>query len=119
MDAAGFSSSLSNVVSGETEVGGPLTGRKGAALAALEVPSRGSARFYWLAAPGGVGGRQTISIYDLTGRRRRVLEVGGGAGGKVTWDGRDAQGDRVPAGVYYARLLSGSIHAQTRLVLLP
>ena len=119
VDAAGFSSSLSNVVSVETEVGGPLTGRKGAALAALEVPSRGSARFYWLAAPGGVGGRQTISIYDLAGRRRRVLEVGGGAGGKVTWDGRDTQGDRVPAGVYYARLLSGSIHAQTRLVLLP
>jgi hypothetical protein len=119
VDDASNPSLLSNVVAAQTEVGGPLAGRSGAALAALEQPSRGSALFYWQASADGVGGRQTIQIYDVTGRRLRALEVGGGVGGKANWDGRDAEGRSVPAGLYYARLLSGSIHVQTRLVLLP
>jgi subtilisin family serine protease len=119
VDDADNPSLLSNVVATHTEVGGPLAGRSGAALAALSQPSRGSALFYWQASPDGVGGRQSIRIFDVTGRRLRVLDVGGGLGGKATWDGRDAEGRSVPAGLYYARLLSGSVHAQTRLVLLP
>ncbi|MEK7331097.1 MAG: S8 family serine peptidase, partial [Candidatus Eisenbacteria bacterium] len=119
VDDANNPSLLSNVVATQTEVGGPLAGRSGAALAALEQPSRGSALFYWQASADGVGGRQSIHIFDVTGRRLRVLDVGGGVGGKTKWDGRDAEGRSVPAGLYYARLLSGSVHAQTRLVLLP
>jgi chitodextrinase len=119
MDDENNASLLSNVVAAQTEVGGPLTGRHGVALAVLAQPSRGTALFFWQAAPDGAGGRQSIQIYDVTGRRRRVLEVGAGIGGKVNWDGRDAEGRSVPAGLYYARLLSGSLHAQTRLVLLP
>jgi subtilisin family serine protease/chitodextrinase len=119
VDDANNPSLLSNVVATQTEVGGPLAGRSGAALAALEQPSRGSALFYWQASADGVSGRQLIQIYDVTGRRLRVLDVGAGVGGKAKWDGRDAEGRSVPAGLYYARLLSGSIHTQTRLVLLP
>lgn len=106
---------LSNVVATQTEVGAPLR----AALVVLEQPSRGSATFSWRASADGVGGRQTIHIFDVTGRRLRVLDVGGGVGGKRNWDGRDSKGHSVPAGLYYARLLSGSVHTQTRLVLLP
>jgi subtilisin family serine protease len=119
VDDADNTSLLSNVVTAHTGVGGPLAGRSGAALAALAQPSRGSALFYWQASADGVGGRQSIHIFDIGGRRLRVLELGGGVGGKLTWDGRDAEGRSVPAGLYYARLLSGSVHAQTRLVLLP
>ena len=110
---------LSNVVAVQTSVGGPLNGRHGVALAVLEQPSRGGALFYWQASADGAGGSQSIQIYDVTGRRRRVLEVGAGLGGRMNWDGRDSEGRSVPAGLYYARLLSGSLHAQTRFVLLP
>lgn len=119
VDDEGNPSLISNGVSSQTDVGGPLTGQRGIALAVLEQPSRGTALFFWQADAAGVGGRQTIHIYDVTGRRLRVLDVGSGVGGKVNWDGRDSEGRSVPAGLYYARLLSGSLHAQTRLVLLP
>ena len=103
----------------DTGVGEPPGGPLGIALSALEQPSRGTVVFLWQAAPNGQGGRQSIQLFDLTGRRRRVLDVGAGPGGRVTWDGRDAEGRSVPAGLYYARLLSGSFHTQTRVVLLP
>jgi hypothetical protein len=119
VDDADNPSPLSNVVATQTQVGGPLTGRIGVALVVLEQPSRGSALFYWQASADGVGGRQSIHIFDVTGRRLRVLDVGPGLGGKRNWDGRDSEGRSVPAGLYYARLLSGSVHTQTRLVLLP
>ena len=119
VDAQGNTSLLSNVVEVQTEVGGPLRGRVGIALGVAPRPSRGVAEFFWQAAAGGEAGRQSIHIFDVTGRRLRVLEVGTGPGGRLTWDGRDAEGHSVPAGLYFARLLSGSFHIQTRLVLLP
>jgi hypothetical protein len=119
VDVEGNASRLSNVVAVQTTVGGPLDGRVGIALAVLEQPSRGTALFYWQGDPAGVGGRQSIQLFDVAGRRVRALDVGTGPGGKIQWDGRDAEGRSVPAGLYYARLLSGSVHAQTRLVLLP
>lgn len=119
VDALGFSSLLSNVVEAETRVGGPLRGVEGIALAVRERPARGSAEFFWQASSNGVGGRQLIRLFDVTGRQVRVLDVGSGPGGRVTWDGRDAEGRSVPAGLYFARLLSGSFHTQTRVVLLP
>jgi len=36
----------------------------------------------------------------------------------VTWDGADAQGARLPGGVYFARLESGRSVASRKLVLL-
>jgi subtilisin family serine protease/chitodextrinase len=119
VDQSGIPSLLSNVVEAQTEVGGPLHGRVGVALEVRLRPSRGTTEFYWQASPDGAGSRQSIHIFDVNGRRVQVLEVGTAVGGRMTWDGRDAEGRSVPAGVYYARLLSGSVHAQTRLVLLP
>lgn len=55
-------------------------------------PSRGRARF--LLAEGG-----TISLYDATGRRVRVLPVRSGV---AEWDGADSSGRALPAGVYFA-----------------
>jgi hypothetical protein len=108
LDPEGIPSLLSNVVAAQTEVGGPLGGRVGIALAVLEQPARGSAQLYWQGSADGVGGRQSIHLFDLAGRRLRVLEVGTAPGGRLTWDGRDAEGRSVPAGLYLARLLSGS-----------
>jgi hypothetical protein len=45
--------------------------------------------------------------------------VGPASHGEQQWNGRDAGGHAVPAGVYFARLACGSIHLQTRVVLLP
>jgi hypothetical protein len=43
------------------------------------------------------------TVFDSAGRRVRVLSILEGAG-DVTWDGRDAEGREVPAGVYFLRL---------------
>lgn len=114
-DAWGNVSAMSNVAA--VTIGTP--GPAGIALSVVEQPARSIALFDWRAAPDGQGGAQSIHIHDLNGRRLRVLELGPGAGGRVQWDGRDARSRRVPAGLYYARLISGSLHTQTRLVLLP
>jgi hypothetical protein len=119
IDTSGNASPLSNVVMVQTPVGGPIAGRSGIALAIGRQPTRLPISFYWQAAPGGEGGEQIIRVYDLSGRMRKAIGVGAGLGGVVQWDGRDARGERLPAGVYFARLVSGSFHAQTRIVLLP
>ncbi len=119
VDRAGNVSPLSNVVEVRTEVGGPLTGRPGIAIEVRERPARGTAELYWQGSPDGEGTRQLIRLFDATGRQVRVLDVGPAPGGRQTWDGRDAEGRSVPAGLYFARLLSGSLHTQTRFVLLP
>jgi len=51
-------------------------------------------------------GRAELSVYDLAGRRVRTLvtgEVGSGTN-QVTWDGTDAAGRPLSAGVYFYRL---------------
>jgi len=50
-----------------------------------------------------------IAVYDVVGRRVRTLAVGSRDRGEheVTWDGRDATGRPVPAGVYLYRLQVG------------
>ncbi|MGH7730624.1 MAG: S8 family serine peptidase, partial [Candidatus Eiseniibacteriota bacterium] len=119
VDERGNASPISNVVEVQTGVGGPLGSRAGIVLDVAPRPSRGKVEFFWQASGDGEGSRQTIHVFDVGGRRLRVLEVGTALGGRATWDGRDAEGRSVPAGLYYARLFSGSIHTQTRLVLLP
>jgi hypothetical protein len=118
-DASSHLSPLSNVVSIVTGVGGPLGGQVGIALAPQTRPSRVPTRIFWQAAAGGETGRQTLTIYDLQGRSKRSFDLGASLGGVIEWDGRDAEGNRAPAGLYFARLSSGSLHVQTRVVLLP
>lgn len=61
-----------------------------------------------------------LSVYDAAGRCVATLRSGPMAAGRhtITWDGRDASGQRVPAGVYFCRLVSGSFHQARRLVVL-
>lgn len=51
-------------------------------------------------------GPATLVIFDLGGRRVRRLLQGRTAAGtqRVVWDGRDDRGEKVPAGMYLARL---------------
>lgn len=68
----------------------------------------------------GVAGRVELAVYDLQGRRVRVLidetiEAGLHA---VAWNGRDDQGSPVASGVYFARLtVDGGVVTQ-RMALL-
>ena len=51
-------------------------------------------------------GRAELSVYDLSGRRVRTLVTGevGSGNIQVTWDGTDAAGRPLSAGVYFYRL---------------
>jgi hypothetical protein len=54
------------------------------------------------------GGPVQLAIYSVDGRRVRQLVAGAREAGvyQVAWDGRDEGGSAVPAGVYYARLMT-------------
>jgi hypothetical protein len=57
-----------------------------------------------------------LAIYDAAGRRVRTLVDGALEAGvhQLAWDGRDARGQLVPAGVYFARLGVGpEVHTRS------
>ena len=60
-----------------------------------------------------------LALFDLAGRRVRVLEEGGRSAGEhaARFDGSDADGRAVPAGLYFLRLEAGGRSATTRLVI--
>ena len=117
-DAAGTFSPMSNVVTATTSVGGPLEGRAGLALASGQQPARAPVELWWQA-PEASGGLRRIELFDLRGRRVRVIGLGAEAGGIAPWDGRDDRGVRLGAGLYFARLSNGEAIAHARIVLLP
>jgi hypothetical protein len=55
-------------------------------------------------------------IYDLSGRL--VNRFSAGASGQLMWNGRDTNGEVVPAGVYFLRVVAGSNTGFARIVLL-
>jgi hypothetical protein len=59
-----------------------------------------------------------IAVYDVAGRRVRVLESGLRAAGQhfATWDGRAADGSQAPSGVYFFRLRSAETVLSSRVV---
>jgi outer membrane protein assembly factor BamB len=64
-------------------------------------------------------GAVTLVVHDAAGRLVRSLVRGGplGAGAhRMSWDGRDQQGRRVPAGIYLARLQSAERTGTVKLV---
>jgi len=81
-------------------------------------PNPSFGRVQFVSEAGGVA-PISIAILDLQGRVVRALEpVRLGAGGFVTWDGRDARGLRAAAGVYQARIERGGQVQLARVVLL-
>ncbi len=86
---------------GVTAVGAAGAAPRG--LSATPNPSRGDVDLsFALAAPG----RARLAIYDLLGRRVRVLAEGDLPAGetRVRWNGTRDSGEAAPAGVFFARL---------------
>jgi hypothetical protein len=79
--------------------------------------SRGGKLSYRLA----TAGRVRLALHDVSGRVIRVLDDGerGAGDHRVSWDGRDADGRPVTAGVYFARLSAGGAWDARRVALLP
>ena len=68
-----------------------------------------------------VGGADvSITIYDVSGRRVRVLVDEHRAPGRhqAPWDGRNARGEQVASGVYFYRMVAGSFVEARKMVLL-
>ena len=102
-------------------------------IAAVDVPAPAAPAWQWLAPPapnparGGAllryalpfAARVTLALFDVAGRRVRVLEQGGRDAGEhaARWDGRDADDRPVPAGLYFARLEAGGHRATARVVI--
>jgi flagellar hook assembly protein FlgD len=86
-----------------------------ALLAAAPNPSAGAARLTFTLPQ---AGPVRLRLFDLGGREVRALVEGAREAGThtVAWDGRDARGNRVAAGVYFARLEAGGETLARRLV---
>jgi hypothetical protein len=67
----------------------------------------------------GAPGKIDLSVFDVRGRRVRVLENEIRPAGRFTmhWDGRDDRGSALAAGVYFVRLQAGEFVASERVVL--
>jgi hypothetical protein len=65
--------------------------------------------------------RATLVVYDVQGRRIRTLIDGRALPPgeyEVRWDGRGDAGERVPAGVYFYRLVTPTVDEARKMVLL-
>ena len=59
-----------------------------------------------------------VTVYDVAGRRVRILDSGIRAAGQhvATWDGRAEDGSQAPSGVYFFRLHSAGTVLSSRIV---
>ena len=117
-DSALNESDLSNVVDALTPMGGALGSRTGMAIAPSTRPSRLPVSFVWQLGERVAGAPVSLTLYDLGGRQLLRVRFGYELAGTWEWNGRDAESRLVPAGLYFARLESGSRHVETRVVLL-
>ncbi|MFI5371526.1 MAG: M1 family aminopeptidase, partial [Candidatus Eisenbacteria bacterium] len=69
----------------------------------------------------GMAARVDAEVLDASGRRVRVIASGVFASGEhaLAWDGRDAAGRLVPAGVYWLRVRAGGDEVVRKMVRLP
>lgn len=86
----------------------PRTHRDQRALICHPNPSRGTVQFF-----SNLGADATVNIYDRTGRLVRTIS----GSGNWIWDGKDGGGKPVPPGVYFSRLNSPEIQAETKFVI--
>ncbi|MBD3236055.1 MAG: S8 family serine peptidase [Candidatus Eisenbacteria bacterium] len=94
----------------------PADASIGMRLACFPNPSLGRVAFR-LPAAGDAGSLERLMIFDATGRLVRSLAGEGGR--QISWNGRDASGSRVPAGIYWARSSSAAGgESPVRLILL-
>ena len=94
--------------------GGRFTG---AGMRVEPNPARSRVTFV---AEDGVPGLAEVELLDLQGRLVRHLgPTWLGTSGSLAWDGLDARGQQVPAGVYLAKIRRGDRHQTARVVLLP
>ena len=66
------------------------------------------------------GGTVRLEVYDLQGKRVKLLVDGFVAGGEQTvpWDGRDDEGAIMPSGVYLYRLRGAGLDDAMKMLLL-
>lgn len=59
-----------------------------------------------------------LSVYDLSGRRVRTLHRGRleAGTGQVEWNGRDDWGRETAGGIYFIRLVAGTVRVQSKIV---
>jgi hypothetical protein len=97
-----------------------IDGSRSRVLGVFPNPAYGPASIEF--ALGGADRDAVLTVVDVTGRVVWRQAVGGYTPGHhaVAWDGRDARGVRVPAGVYFARLATRSgDNPAVRLVRVP
>ena len=115
IDRAQTAGAISNIAEALTPVGGALVGRAGIALAPRPMPATSQVTVDWQG-----DGSATVSnwllVFDLNGRELRRVSLGTEPGGSYPWDGRDAHSRALPAGLYFLRLVSGTRHADSRVV---
>ncbi len=90
----------------------------GLRLAAGPNPARGPVA---LVVASDRAGDQVVEVHDLAGRLVRRLATGPTPAGvrRLAWDGTDARGARVPAGIYLITVTSATRRASARVVLVP
>jgi len=65
----------------------------------------------------GLTGDARVNIYDVGGRNVRGFDLPMGSR-ELQWNGEDARGQRVPGGVYFARVTGGGADRVTRVTVL-
>jgi hypothetical protein len=118
VDGDTMRASLSNLASVDLPADSVFHGRGRVFVAARPVPGAPPITLDWEGDADASGSAQHLDLLDLTGRLIRRVQLGGGPGGSWQWDGRDADGRAVPAGLYFARLASGGSRSEARVVLI-
>jgi glucose/arabinose dehydrogenase len=85
---------------GPTDVAGAIVTR---GSRAVPNPTHAGSATTIRCAPAGAGA-PVVTIYDAAGRWVRELRGDPGGAGTVAWDGRDARGAALPAGIYVYRI---------------
>ncbi len=77
-------------------------------------PMRGSLEVTWTGE-----GAAEVRIVDVSGRQiRHQIQRSGERAGRWTWDGLDAKGQAVPAGIYFVRVVRGRTETAVERVVL-
>jgi hypothetical protein len=109
---------FSEVLSPVTAAPAGAVSRSRFGLRAVPTPARGPAAIEFTLAH---AARVTLGLYDLAGRRRRVLRHDrpfAAGTTRLDWDGRAEDGRRLAAGIYFVRLEVDGERETARLIVL-